>query len=86
MSDGHPTAAQREALRLICHHEPLDAERLGRYLAAARRPSTNPGFASAIARAAGPLAWRLWAQGFAVETRDGWTATPNGRALIDCDR
>ncbi|MEV1004897.1 hypothetical protein [Nonomuraea sp. NPDC050202] len=45
MSDGYPTAAQKEALRLICGHEPMPAYRLADELVAARRPSTNPGYA-----------------------------------------
>ncbi len=55
MSDGYPTAAQKEALRLICDHGRLHTEELGRQLVSARRSSTNPGFASAIARMAGTL-------------------------------
>ncbi|MFE3449834.1 hypothetical protein ACFXJ8_12955 [Nonomuraea sp. NPDC059194] len=39
MSDGYPTAAQREALRLICVHGPLKADGLGERLVAARRTS-----------------------------------------------
>ena len=27
MSEGHPTAAQKEALRLVCDHEPMPADR-----------------------------------------------------------
>ncbi|MEV0585466.1 hypothetical protein [Nonomuraea sp. NPDC050310] len=33
MSDGYPTAAQKEALRLLCHHDGLDTERLAGTLA-----------------------------------------------------
>ncbi|MFC4111067.1 hypothetical protein [Nonomuraea zeae] len=85
MSDGYPTAAQKEALRLICDREPMPAHRLAEALVAARRPSTNPGYAPAIARMAGTLAWRLQAQGFIAETRaGGWTTTAEGRALIAC--
>ncbi|WP_281191856.1 hypothetical protein [Nonomuraea maritima] len=29
MSDGHPTAAQKEALQVICDHQPLPTDRLG---------------------------------------------------------
>uniref|UniRef100_UPI003F49726B hypothetical protein n=1 Tax=Nonomuraea sp. CA-252377 TaxID=3240003 RepID=UPI003F49726B len=85
MSDGYPTAAQKEALRLICGHEPMPAYRLADELVAARRPSTNPGYVRAIARMAGMLAWRLQAQGFIAETRAGeWVITADGRALIAC--
>ncbi|MFF4418652.1 hypothetical protein ACFYY8_39495 [Streptosporangium sp. NPDC001559] len=86
MSEGYPTAAQREALRLICAHEPLEVGQLGEHLVAARRSSTNPGFAPAIARMAGTLTWRLRAQGFIAETQaaDGWTTTADGRELIAC--
>ncbi|GAB2491437.1 hypothetical protein [Streptosporangium sandarakinum] len=85
MSDGYPTAAQKEALRLICDHEPMPAHRLAGELVATRRPSTNPGYAPATARMAGTLAWRLQAQGFIVETRaGGWATTAEGRALIAC--
>ncbi|MET8339861.1 hypothetical protein ABZV14_26580 [Streptosporangium canum] len=85
MSEGYPTAAQKEALRLICDHGPLEAERLGERLIAARRGSSNPGFAPAVARMAGTLAWRLHAQGFITETApDTWKTTADGRQLIDC--
>ncbi|TDD16557.1 hypothetical protein [Nonomuraea diastatica] len=85
MSDGYPTAAQKEALRLICDHGRLETERLGRRLLRARRPSSNPGFARAIARMAGTLTWRLQAQGFITETADGaWVTTASGRRLISC--
>ncbi|MFD8531669.1 hypothetical protein ACFV0L_30045 [Streptosporangium canum] len=85
MSDGYPTAAQKEALRLICDHEPMPAHRLADELVTARKPSTTPGYAPAIARMAGTLAWRLQAQGFITETRAGyWATTADGRALIAC--
>ncbi|PRX60630.1 hypothetical protein B0I32_11621 [Nonomuraea fuscirosea] len=85
MSDGYPTAAQKEALRLICRHEPMPAHRLADELVAARKPSTNPGYGPAIARMAGTLAWRLQAQGFIAETLAGdWATTAEGRALIAC--
>ncbi|MGW0810594.1 hypothetical protein [Nonomuraea sp. NPDC002799] len=85
MSDGHPTAAQKEALQVICDHEPLPTNQLSEHLLAARAPSTNPGYAPAIARMAGTLAWRLQAQGFITETRAGtWTTTTDGRTLIAC--
>ncbi|MEU7990590.1 hypothetical protein AB0B56_37590 [Streptosporangium canum] len=85
MSDGYPTAAQKEALRLICDHEPMPAPWLADALVAARRPSTNPGYARAIAWMAGTLAWRLQAQGFIAETgAGGWASTAEGRALIAC--
>jgi hypothetical protein len=84
MSDGYPTAAQKEALRLICDHGRLHTEELGRRLVSARRSSTNPGFAPAIARMAGTLAWRLEAQGFIAETGDEWTTTADGSRLISC--
>ncbi|WP_156325337.1 hypothetical protein [Nonomuraea sp. SBT364] len=85
MSDGYPTAAQKETLRLICDHEPMPAHRLADELVAARRPGTDPGYARAIARMAGTLAWRLQAQGFIIETRTGdWRTTSDGRALISC--
>ncbi|MET8054136.1 hypothetical protein ABZU75_41835 [Streptosporangium sp. NPDC005286] len=85
MSEGYPTAAQKEALRLICEHGPVDTRRLGEHLVAARRPSTNPGFAPAIARMAQPLAWRLQAQGFITGDLAGelWTSA-SGRQLIGC--
>jgi hypothetical protein len=85
MSDGYPTAAQKEALRLICDHEPMPTHRLADALVAARSPSTTPGYAPAIARMAGTLAWRLQAQGLIAETRTGgWATTAEGRALIAC--
>ncbi|TDD01721.1 hypothetical protein E1292_25165 [Nonomuraea deserti] len=85
MSDGYLTAAQREALRLICDHGPLDTRRLGEHLIAARPASTNPGYAPAIARMAGTLAWRLQAQGFVTESGTGlWRTSRDGRALIGC--
>ncbi|TDD12105.1 hypothetical protein E1292_03030 [Nonomuraea deserti] len=85
MSDGYPTAAQREALRLICGHGRLGTEQLGRHLLQVRRPSTNPGYARAIARMAGTLTWRLQAQGFITETADGaWVTNASGRGLISC--
>ncbi|WP_405144369.1 hypothetical protein OG589_41670 [Sphaerisporangium sp. NBC_01403] len=85
MSEGHPTAAQREALRLICAHEPMPAGRLAAELLAARRPSTNPGYGPAVARQASMLAWRLQAQGFIAEAADGvWRTTAGGRELIAC--
>lgn len=84
MSDGYPTAAQKQALRLICDHGQLDTERLGAHLVSARRSSTNSGFAPAIARMAGTLAWRLEAQGFIAEAENAWTTTANGRRLIAC--
>ncbi|MGW4796159.1 hypothetical protein ACWEPC_27435 [Nonomuraea sp. NPDC004297] len=85
MSDGHPTAAQKEALRLIYDHEPMPAHQLADALVAAREPSSSPGYAPAIARMAGTLAWRLQAQGFIAETRaGGWASMAEGRALIAC--
>ncbi|MFB4284049.1 hypothetical protein ACBJ59_52795 [Nonomuraea sp. MTCD27] len=85
MSDGHPTAAQKEAPRLIRDHEPMPALRPADELVAARRPGTNPGHPRAIARMAGTLARRLRAQGFIAETRaGGWATTAEGRALIAC--
>ncbi|MGR6924350.1 hypothetical protein ACU635_59685 [[Actinomadura] parvosata] len=85
MSDGYPTAAQKEALRLICDHEPMPAHRLADELVAARKSSTNPGYAKAIARMAGTLVWRLQAQGFIAETGAGaWATTAEGRTLIAC--
>ncbi|KAB8191752.1 hypothetical protein FH608_027655 [Nonomuraea phyllanthi] len=85
MSDGYPTAAQKEALRLICDHGRLETGRLGHQLLQARRPSTNPGYAAAITRMAGTLTWRLHAQGFIIETADGaWETTASGRELISC--
>jgi hypothetical protein len=85
MSEGYPTAAQREALRLICAHGQLDTDELGARLVSARRSSTNPGFARAIARMAGTLAWRLHAQGFITETGRAWSTTAQGRNLISCE-
>ncbi|MEV5889130.1 hypothetical protein [Nonomuraea fuscirosea] len=85
MSDGYPTAAQKEALSLICDHEPMPTARLGERLLAAREPSTNPGYARAITHMAGTLAWRLQAQGFiAADGADAWRTTSIGRALIAC--
>lgn len=86
MSEGYPTAAQKEALRLICDHGPLDTTRLGELLVSARGSSTNPGFVPAIARMAGTLTWRLRAQGFIADGHPGelWAATARGRELIGC--
>ncbi|MFC5828639.1 hypothetical protein [Nonomuraea insulae] len=85
MSDGYPTAAQKEALRLICGNEPMPTDRLAERLLAARRPSTNPGYARAVTHMAGTLAWRLHAQGFIANSGpDAWHTTPTGRALISC--
>ncbi|MGV9309862.1 hypothetical protein ACWENQ_45365 [Nonomuraea sp. NPDC004354] len=71
-------------MRLICDHGRLHTEELGRQLVSARRSSTNPGFASAVARMAGTLTWRLEAQGFIAEAGDEWTTTADGRRLIAC--
>ncbi|MBB5085282.1 hypothetical protein [Nonomuraea endophytica] len=84
MSDGHATAAQREALRLICHHDRLTTAELAGQLVAARPASTHPGYAPAIARQAGMLAWRLQAQHHITETGGLWTSTASGRDLIGC--
>ncbi|MEU0570428.1 hypothetical protein ABZ297_34265 [Nonomuraea sp. NPDC005983] len=84
MSDGYPTAPQKEALRLICEHGHLDTRQLAGHLVRARRSSTNPGFASAIARMAGTLTWRLHAQGFITDTEGVWRTTTAGRGLISC--
>ncbi|MEV4177493.1 hypothetical protein [Nonomuraea sp. NPDC049709] len=85
MSDGYPTAAQKEALRLICDHELMPAPRPADELVAARGPGTNPGHARALTRMAGTLAWRLQAQGFIAGTRaGGWATTAEGRAFIAC--
>lgn len=84
MSDGYPTAAQKEALRLICDHDGLDTERLGDQLVAARRSSSNPGYARSITRMAGTLTWRLQAQGFIAEAEGAWATTASGRTLISC--
>ncbi|GAA3016942.1 hypothetical protein [Streptosporangium longisporum] len=85
MSEGYPTAVQKEALRLICEHEPIGTRRLGEHLVAAREPSTNPGFAPAIARTARTLAWRLQAQGFVIADPAGELRTSaDGRRLIGC--
>ncbi|OUC99995.1 hypothetical protein [Streptosporangium minutum] len=86
MSEGHPAAAQGEALRLICGHGPLEAGRLGERLVAARRLSTDPDFGPVITRMAGTLTWRLHAQGFIAqaESGNGWTVTADGRELIAC--
>ncbi|WP_440106738.1 hypothetical protein [Streptosporangium sp. H16] len=82
MSEGYPTAAQKEALRLICDHGPLDTDQLGEYLIAARHASTNAGYAPAIARMAGTLIWRLHAQGFITEADDAWITTADGRLIV----
>ncbi|NUR87865.1 MAG: hypothetical protein HOY71_27590 [Nonomuraea sp.] len=84
MSDGYPTGAQREALRLICDAAAIDGDSLGERLVAARRTSTNPGYAQAIGRMAHTLTWRLEAQGFIVETGGAWTTTRQGRTLLGC--
>ncbi|GAA3469867.1 hypothetical protein [Nonomuraea roseola] len=86
MSEGYPIAAQKEALRLICEHGPLDTHQLGERLVTARGLSSDPGYAPAIARMAGTLTWRLQAQGFIAEGHAGdlWTTTPDGRELISC--
>ncbi|WP_371786925.1 hypothetical protein [Streptosporangium subroseum] len=86
MSEGYPTAAQKEALRLICDHNRLDTHQLGHHLLSARRSSTNPGFAPAIIRMAATLTWRLKAQGFITEADNGgaWQTTADGRDLISC--
>ncbi|WP_214317539.1 hypothetical protein [Nonomuraea sediminis] len=84
MSDGYPTAAQREALQIICDHPAIDSQNLSRYLVAARRTSSNPGYAKAIARMAGMLAWRLESQGFINETNGMWATTAQGRTLVGC--
>ncbi|MFI6499880.1 hypothetical protein [Nonomuraea typhae] len=84
MSDGHPTAAQLEALRLICAHDQLTTAHLAEHLIAARPASGNPGYAPAIARQAGMLAWRLQAQQYVTETSGVWATTAPGRDLIAC--
>ncbi|SFI61162.1 hypothetical protein SAMN05216275_10462 [Streptosporangium canum] len=84
MSDGYPTAAQKEALTLICGHDGLDTGRLAGHLVSARRSSPNPGYARAITRMAGTLVWRLEAQGFITRTGGAWATTPTGRTLISC--
>ncbi|MFF5209533.1 hypothetical protein [Streptosporangium sp. NPDC000396] len=71
-------------MRLICDHGRLDTERLGRHLVGARRSSTNPGYARAIAHMAGTLTWRLQAQGFVTEAEGAWATTASGRTLISC--
>ncbi|MFG1697218.1 hypothetical protein [Nonomuraea sp. NPDC049309] len=85
MSDGYPTAAQKEALRVICDQEPVPVEQVAERLLSARRSSPNPGYAPAIARMAGTLIWRLQAQGFVTEAGVGrWATTADGRDLIAC--
>lgn len=84
MSDGYPTAAQREALRLVCEHDRLTTQQLGQRLVAVRPASGNPGYGPAIARQAGMLAWRLQAQHYITETGGVWTTTASGRGLIGC--
>lgn len=84
MSDGHPTAAQREALQLICDHDRLTTQQLGRQLVVARSASGNPGYGPAIARQAGMLTWRLQAQQYVTEADGLWTTTAAGRDLIAC--
>ncbi|WP_031171780.1 hypothetical protein, partial [Streptosporangium roseum] len=59
MSGGYSTAAPKEAVRLICDHDRMDTEDLGRHLVNARGSSTTPGFAPAIARMAATLAGLL---------------------------
>ncbi|WP_327090366.1 hypothetical protein OIE66_07000 [Nonomuraea sp. NBC_01738] len=84
MSDGYPTAAQKEALRLVCDHDGLDTDRLAIHLVGVRRSSSNPGYARAVSRMAGTLAWRLEAQGFITRSGDAWATTATDRALISC--
>ncbi len=85
MSEGHPTAPQREALRLICQAESMSTVDLAAGLVEARPAGTNPGYPRAIVRMAGTLAWRLQAQHFVTETSQGtWRTTPAGRDLIGC--
>jgi len=70
---------------LVDGHPSTHPERLADELVAARRLSTNPGYARAIARMAETLAWRLQAQGLIAETPTGdWRTTPEGRDLISC--
>lgn len=85
MSDGYPTAAQKEALRLICERGLIPGDLLAEELLAARGPGTHPGYAAAIRRMGGTLAWRLEAQGFIAEAGSGmWRTTAAGRDVIAC--
>ncbi|WP_449066588.1 hypothetical protein [Planomonospora algeriensis] len=84
MPDGHPTAPQKEALRLICTRGPLSTDRLTGYLLATRETSAHPGYAPAVARLADTLVWRLAAQGFITGTGGVWGTTVIGRRLISC--
>ncbi|TXK40043.1 hypothetical protein [Nonomuraea sp. C10] len=85
MSDGYPTAARKEALRLICTHGLIPGDLLAEELLAAREPGAHPGYAAAIRRMAGTLAWRLEAQGFIAEAGAGtWRTTAAGRDVIAC--
>ncbi|GAA0930478.1 hypothetical protein [Nonomuraea longicatena] len=76
MSDGHPTAAQREPLWLICDHDRLTASELARHLVPARPAS--PRYGLAIARQA------VKTQRHITDTGGGWTTTGSGRDLIGC--
>ncbi|WP_113704162.1 hypothetical protein [Nonomuraea lactucae] len=82
MSEGYPTAAKKEALRIVCDTEPIPIDRLADELLATRRPSSNPGYPRAITRMAGTLAWRLHAQGFIAEAAGRSESTADGRDLI----
>ncbi|MFD8562271.1 hypothetical protein ACFV1N_33730 [Streptosporangium canum] len=62
----------------------MDTEDLGRRLVDVRGSSTGPGFAPAVARMAGTLAWRLESRGFITEAGAGGRTTAAGRRLISC--
>ncbi|MDF5759350.1 hypothetical protein [Spongiactinospora sp. TRM90649] len=84
MSDGHPTSAHKEAMRLICGHDGLGTDRLAVPPPDTGPSSPNPGYARAITRMAGTPARRLEAQGFSAASGGTWTITATGGALISC--
>lgn len=80
MSEGHPTAPQREVLLLLSEHGPQSGDRLARRLAD-NRP--NAASVSVMRRMVGQITWRLAAQHLARESpADTWDITPAGRAVI----
>jgi hypothetical protein len=82
MPERPPTAAQQEALSMICTYGPLGTTEIGERLVAARPPGGHPAYAHAIAEMAGVLAWRLSHRGLVSETApDTWAITEHGRAV-----
>ncbi|GAA0956113.1 hypothetical protein [Actinocorallia libanotica] len=85
MADERPSAAQREALQLLCVHGPLSTAEIGGHLVAARGPGSHPSYRYAIAEMAGILAWRLAQRGLIKEVTPAvWTVTDQGRAADAC--